>query len=45
MYLKVTGWGGEGYSHWAQNRRHLQADVNMVINLQIMYNSRNFLSS
>jgi hypothetical protein len=36
MYLKDTEWGGEGEICWAQNRYHLQADVNVVINLQIM---------
>jgi len=36
VYLKETGWSGKVYIHWAQNRYHLQADMNMVINLQIM---------
>ena len=35
MYLKETGWDGEGYIHWAQNRYRLQVDVNMIINFDI----------
>jgi hypothetical protein len=48
MDLQEVGWGGGGAMDWidlAQDKDRWQASVNVVMNLQVSYNVKNFLTT